>query len=172
MTYPVDARMMANDHIIHHRSNMRGLQITLLAVATLASLFSMMIMPWQLSLPLSAVLMGSALIFSMSLENGADGPIFVPPYPTPPLVIERHHFPPPPVIIDSRPHAPIERRDYIPRWQPTPTPVPMHMPSGPRAPVGCRTGSNAAYFGFDAYTPAPSPQSLSLSAPRAPVGHR
>ncbi len=173
MTHPVDARFIAGDPIIYHRSNTRSLQITLLAVATLASLFSMMILPWQLSIPLSAVLIGSALIFSIALENYADGPIIAPSFTPPPLIHEHYHISErPAVIIDTRPRAPVGRSHYIPRlWQPTPPPVPMHIPSGPRAPVGIRNVGNGC-FGSNLYTPPSTSGPLSLFAPRASVGHR
>ena len=170
MTQPVNARLMADYQPIDRSSNASFLQITLLATAILSSLFTMMILPWDMSIPIGTVLLSSVVLFSF-LRFDDDSPMIYHQLPPPPVLFEHRHFPLlPPLVIDDRP------RIYEPYWKPNPPSVPIHVDTRPRAPVGVRTNASSSGFGdifamrSERPTP-PAPEGWS-SAQRAPVGAR
>jgi hypothetical protein len=72
----------------------KNLKITLIALAALSSFATMMVLPWSFSIPLSAVMLGSALAIGCLIDYSQT--------PHSSTCIQTEDFPPPPSVIVSR----------------------------------------------------------------------
>lgn len=193
MTQPIQANLIAHPAESLKSVHTREAQITVLAIGILSSLFCLMFLPWHISLPVSALLLGSSFIISWSLRNpvewAAPPTVIVEEAPPQAVVVERY-VSPPPVIIQPRPYFPswqptihtpifVEPRPVYPSWQPPYNgPMVQSRPVCPswqpsyHAPVG--TGERTAIYSQPSFAPsAPSHFSGAFNCgPRAPVGHR
>jgi hypothetical protein len=191
MTHPISAQpFLAADREMPAHNAERSLQISLIAIGILTTLFSLMIMPWQAALPANLLLWGFCLILCSGRSSDAEwvepppvviahrhAPevVFMPPEPRT-VIIDRPrapevvYMPPEPrtVIVDDRPRAPVGVR--LPAAERT------FVDTRPHAPVGHR--NTAPHFEMPR-APVVSGGSIPstsggypLSAPRAPVGRR
>jgi len=173
--------------------NRRNQVITLLAVAALSSFVFMTTLPLQISFPLSAVLIGGALVLSYAINHptGSIGPTTTiidtdEPTSSTTLYVNHHEYPRVQSSWFSWPspyHAPVGTRTFTPivherpsYAQPTPH---YHAPVGTRTytPVVQRANPSSwtAPDPLPQYRAGSSPSSMGrdfFSAARAPVGRR
>jgi hypothetical protein len=133
---PVSSHLVMGTNIMPTAERSRNLQITMLAVGILSSLFCLMILPWEIALPLGALLLGACVVLSYTAPNDAwTEP--VPGYEQPPVILHERRappilfIPPPPrpevIIVDSAPRAPVGTGQHTRL---------IHQPPATRAPVG------------------------------------
>lgn len=177
MIQTVDSVPLAHERMQEDALSKKDEQIKILALTTIATLATLLIFPWELSIPISAVIIISAIAFTGSFDNHPVGyhhhpmveivepppvPVFIPT----PIV---HHRPP---FYSFRSHgrAPVGTGEFCP---PPRMMAPHTEPN--RAPVGNNGMRTTPPLNFGSCAPAAAAPRAGVdyfNAARAPVGQR